>query len=103
MTTWGRLARAMAWVTMSMPPTMTAAFRPIPAPSVFVSSTLFDTVAVYLAISEQPFEMQDLPLTVTDDGFTIIDRENGRSVRCAMEWKDLNAFEKRLTDILLGA
>lgn len=56
------------------------------------SSTLFDTVAVYLAFSDELLEMQDLGLRVTDDGYTLLD-ENAKPVRCAMEWRDLQAFE----------
>ncbi len=67
-----------------------------------ISSTLFDTVAVYLAAEQDLFEMQDLPLRVTDDGYTVIDAVDGRIVHCATSWKDLPAFEKKLTDILLG-
>ncbi len=67
-----------------------------------ISSTLFDTVAVYLAAEQDLVEMQDLPLRVTDDGYTIIDEDDGRIVHCATAWKDLPAFEKRLTDILIG-
>jgi len=47
-------------------------------------------------------EIQDLPLRVTDDGYTVVDADRGRSVHCATAWKDLPAFEKRLTDILTG-
>ncbi len=67
-----------------------------------ISSTLFDTVAVYLAAEQDLVEMQDLPLRVTDDGYTVIDEVDGRIVHCATAWKDLPAFEKRLTDILIG-
>jgi inosine-uridine nucleoside N-ribohydrolase len=67
-----------------------------------VSSTLFDTVAVYLAAEQNLVEMQDLPLRVTDDGYTAIDEVNGRIVHCATSWKDLPAFEKRLADTLIG-
>lgn len=67
-----------------------------------ISSTLFDTVAVYLAAEQDLFEMQDLPLRVTDDGYTVIDAVDGRIVHCATLWKDLPAFEEKLTDILLG-
>ena len=66
------------------------------------SSTLFDTVAVQLAASEDLFKMKTLPLRITDDGFTIIDEINGRPVRCAIEWKDLNAFKEKLVKILLN-
>ena len=67
-----------------------------------VSSTLFDTVAVYLAAEHDLLEMQDVPLRVTDDGFTIVDETDGRLVHCATSWRDLPAFERKLVDILLG-
>jgi inosine-uridine nucleoside N-ribohydrolase len=63
------------------------------------SSILFDTVAVYLAFSEDLLVMEDLPVCVTDDGFTRI--EDGAKVqRCATEWKDLGAFEDLLVQRL---
>ncbi len=37
------------------------------------SSTLFDTVAVYLAFREELCRMETLPIRVTDDGKTVID------------------------------
>lgn len=67
-----------------------------------ISTTLFDTVAVYLAAEQDLVEMQQLPLKVTDDGYTLIDRENGRPVNCAVSWKDLDAFKQRLVKTLLG-
>jgi len=67
-----------------------------------VSSTLYDTVAVYLAAEQDLVEMQDLPLRVTDDGYTVVDEANGRIVHCATSWKDLPAFKKKLVEILLG-
>ncbi len=67
-----------------------------------ISTTLFDTVAVYLAAEEDLVEMRELPLRVTDDGYTVIDTENGRPVNCAVAWKDLEAFKRRLTRTLLG-
>lgn len=67
-----------------------------------VSTTLFDTVAVYLAAETDLVEMQDIPLRVTDEGRTIVDEDNGRIVHCATAWKDLDTFKTRLTEILLG-
>lgn len=67
-----------------------------------VSTTLFDAVAVHLAAGGDLVDMQTLPLSVTDDGFTIIDQEQGRPVRCAMSWRDQALFERRLVDTLLG-
>ncbi len=50
-----------------------------------ISSTLFDTVAVYLAAEKDLVEMQDPPLRVTDDGYTVIDEVDGRIVHCATD------------------
>ena len=65
-----------------------------------ISSTLFDTVAVHLAQTDDFLIMEDLPLRVTDDGFTVIDAQNGRTVHCATGWKDQSAFEDKLVEIL---
>ena len=63
------------------------------------STTLFDTVAVYLAFSEELLVMEELGIRVTDDGYTVID-EGAKKIRCAMEWKDLSAFEDLLVERL---
>jgi len=65
------------------------------------SSTLFDTVGIYLALSTDLVEMERLPLIVTDDGLTRIDGEKGKPVRCAVRWKDLGAYEDYLVERLL--
>jgi inosine-uridine nucleoside N-ribohydrolase len=68
--------------------------------SEYRSSTLFDTVAIYLAFSEELLVMEKLGIRVTDDGYTVID-EDAKVINCAMDWRDLPAFEdflvKRLT------
>jgi inosine-uridine nucleoside N-ribohydrolase len=61
------------------------------------SSTLFDTVAIYLAISTELVKMERLGIRVTDDGFTVID-EGAKKINCATEWRDLGAFE----DFMVG-
>jgi inosine-uridine nucleoside N-ribohydrolase len=63
------------------------------------SSTLYDTVGVYLAISTELVRMERLPIRVTDDGYTAID-DKGKTVNCATEWKDLDAFEDFLASRL---
>ena len=63
------------------------------------SSTLFDTVAIYLAMSTDLAKMEKLPIIVTDDGYTRID-ENGKKINCATEWKDLGAFEDLMVERL---
>ena len=59
------------------------------------SSTLFDTVAVYLAFAQQLCTMEDIGIRVTDDGFTKID-PGAKPVHVAVSWNDLGAFEDLL-------
>ena len=65
------------------------------------STTLFDPVAVYLAMHQDLCVMEQLPLRVTDDGFTVIDPQ-ARMVSVATQWKDLGAFEDFLVERLAG-
>jgi inosine-uridine nucleoside N-ribohydrolase len=65
------------------------------------SSVLFDTVAVYLAFSEELLVMERLGIRVTDDGYTVID-QSARPIDCAMAWKDLPSFENFLVQRLTG-
>lgn len=63
------------------------------------SSILFDTVAVYLAFTNELLKMKKLGLKVTHDGYTRID-ETAKMVNVAIEWKDLGAFEDFLVSRL---
>jgi inosine-uridine nucleoside N-ribohydrolase len=63
------------------------------------SSTLFDTVAVYLAIRQDLCVMEKIGLRVTDDGLTVIDPQ-AKQVNVATKWKDLGAFEDFLMERL---
>ena len=63
------------------------------------SSTLFDTVAVYLAMSTDLVKTERLPIVVTDDGYTKI-QDGAKKMQCATEWKDLGAFEDYLVERL---
>lgn len=65
------------------------------------SSTLFDTVAVYLAFATDLLKMENLGIRVTDDGMTVIDR-NAKLMAVATEWKDLNGFREVLVNRLTG-
>jgi inosine-uridine nucleoside N-ribohydrolase len=65
------------------------------------SSTLFDTVAVYLAISEDLLVLEKLGIRVTDDGRTVEDPK-GKQMNCALDWKNLPAFEDFLVKRLTG-
>jgi len=63
------------------------------------SSTLFDTVAVYLAQRQDWCVMEKLRLRVTDDGMTVIDPQ-AREVNVATQWRNLAAYEDFLVDRL---
>jgi len=65
------------------------------------SSVLFDTVAIYLAFAQDLLVMEELPIRVTDDGYTVID-ENAKMMNVAVDWKDLGAFEDLLVERLTG-
>ena len=67
------------------------------------SSTLFDSVAVYLAVDESFVETRTERFDVTDDGFTEPDSDGEFEARIALEWRDLDAFEAYLVDVLLEA
>ncbi len=64
------------------------------------STTLFDTVGIYLAMSTELVKIERLGIKVTDDGYTRID-ENAKVINCATEWKDLDAFEDLLVERLI--
>jgi hypothetical protein len=65
------------------------------------SSTLFDTVAVYLAYPEAKplIEMEDMNITVTKDGMTAIDPA-GVKMSVATSWKSLDGYDDLLVKIL---
>lgn len=63
------------------------------------STTLFDTVGIYLAMSTKLVKVEKLGIRVTDDGYTVID-DKARVINCATEWKDLGAFEDFLVERL---
>jgi inosine-uridine nucleoside N-ribohydrolase len=65
------------------------------------SSTLFDTVAVYLAFSHELVKIERLGIRVTDDGYTVIDPA-AKIMSVAIEWKDMAAFEDLLVKRLTG-
>lgn len=63
------------------------------------SSTLFDTVAVYLAFGQELCRMEQLGVRVTDDGFTRLDAA-AKPVTAAMAWKNLDGFYELLVQRL---
>ncbi len=65
------------------------------------SSILFDTVAAYLAFTDELLVMNREGVRITDDGYTVPD-DNAKQVNCALKWKDLPAFEDFLVQRLVG-
>jgi inosine-uridine nucleoside N-ribohydrolase len=67
------------------------------------SSTLFDTVAIYLAYPgpRDLVEMKRLSIVVTDDGYTRVD-PSGTPMDVAIAWKDLDGYLDLLVKVLLG-
>lgn len=65
------------------------------------SSTLFDTVAVYLAMKQDFCRMERLGVRVTDDGYTLIDPQ-ANMVNAAMSWKNLDGYRDFLAARLAG-
>ena len=65
------------------------------------SSTLFDLVAVYMAMRHDFLDFEAVTIRVTEDGFTVRDA-SGIAVDAAMAWKDLDGFYEHVTQRLLG-
>jgi inosine-uridine nucleoside N-ribohydrolase len=64
------------------------------------SSTLFDTVAVYLAVDESLVTMEELGIRVADDGFTRMEA-GAKRMWVATAWKDKAGFEDWMLDRLV--
>jgi len=63
------------------------------------SSVLHDTVAAYLTYDDAYLELENLNLLIDDEGRTT-PAGGGRPVRCALRWKDRQAFENELVKSL---
>ena len=66
------------------------------------SSTLFDTVAIYLAFSQDFCGMEKLGIRVNDEGFTLED-PTAKQMKVALTWKNLSAFEDLLVQRLTSS
>jgi inosine-uridine nucleoside N-ribohydrolase len=66
------------------------------------TSVLYDCVAVYLTITEDLLDIEELGISITDDGRTVVN-ESSKRVRCATAWKDQPAFENFLMQRLLSS
>jgi inosine-uridine nucleoside N-ribohydrolase len=65
------------------------------------TSILFDTVAIYLAFSEELLNIQNLKIEVTKIGQTKVS-EKGILIRCATSWKDVQAFKDLIVQRLIS-
>ena len=66
------------------------------------STTLFDIVAVTMAFTERWLQMETLPIVVDDEGYTKVNREDGRPTRLALQWRDLEGYEDHVVERLTG-
>jgi inosine-uridine nucleoside N-ribohydrolase len=66
------------------------------------SSTLYDTVAVYLAIQQDYCRMERLGIRISEDGYTHLD-EQAKPINVATEWKSLDGFRDWLVRRLTGS
>lgn len=66
------------------------------------STILFDTVAVYLAFGEELVNMKQLRISVTNQGYTVIDPV-GKAMNVAIAWRDLGRFEDMLVERLTAS
>ena len=55
------------------------------------SSILYDCVAIYMAFSSDGLVYEKLPISITEDGKTLID-DDGSMVNCATSWSDIEAI-----------
>jgi purine nucleosidase len=62
------------------------------------SSTLHDTVAVYMGWSTDLLQMKRLPLRITDKGLTVIDEKDGNPVDVAVAWKNVERFKDLIVE-----
>ncbi|HEX2948040.1 MAG TPA: nucleoside hydrolase [Armatimonadota bacterium] len=65
------------------------------------SSILYDTVAVYLAISHRYLQVVPMSIRIRDDGFMVED-PSAKVVDVALNWEDLPAYEDFLVARLTG-
>ncbi|MBN1845921.1 MAG: nucleoside hydrolase [Sedimentisphaerales bacterium] len=65
------------------------------------SSTLFDTVAVYLAMTQELAQMETLGLRVDDQGYTRLD-PTAKKMKAATAWMDKDGFLNLLASRLTG-
>jgi hypothetical protein len=63
------------------------------------SSTLFNTVAIYLAYSRDLLEVEPIRLRISDEGLTLPDPA-GDEVLAALHWRDLAGFYEHLVERL---
>ena len=61
-----------------------------------------DTVAVYLAYSEELVNIKPFSLSVNKEGKTIIDSENGKNGKGAISWTDNNKFVEHSINSLIN-
>ena len=73
-----------------------------PGYSLEESLTPFDTVALYLAYSEEFLSVENMKLSIADDGM-LVRYPSGNTIRVAIAWENEKAFLDHLTERLVNA
>lgn len=58
----------------------------------FMPSLRYDVVAAYMTTSLDFLRITTVPLTVTSDGYTVVDKVNGSKVDAALNWSNEQKF-----------
>lgn len=69
--------------------------------STFTTTVLCDVEAANLIFNSDYLSFTDYPITVNDDGYTVIDYVNGNLVKLALSWTSLFSFDTHVTERLL--
>ena len=64
------------------------------------TSVLYDTQPVYMVSDNSLLEYETLPLICDDEGFFHVD-EKGNNVKCALRWKDKEAYMDMLSKVYI--
>ena len=64
------------------------------------TSVLYDTQHVYMVSDNSLLEYETLPLICDDEGFFHVD-EKGNNVKCALRWKDKEAYMDMLSKVYI--
>lgn len=65
------------------------------------STLLADPAAAALIVKPELAKIEELPLSVTDEGMTVVDRGNGTPMQVALDWHDVEEFYDLVLELLM--